>query len=225
MDNVFARLQYGTPHGPKQPHAAAADDDDDACVHDHDHYGEDAAGGGGGGSGGHPTDHDRHDGRGYARFGATEPVCVSRGGGDSFGGGGGGGNRKKERVPRLVDLAVSALAEAFTFITRLPPLPPELINEALSRAKLDRRTLALALGAGATRLHVYDFWELCHSFPAAWHCWQDGTSAAAPPPPQRAMPAPACMVEVRDGVLQPSQYDWMRIFPLTSTLEAVSVVG
>jgi hypothetical protein len=128
-----------------------------------------------------------------------------------------------ERVPRLVDLAVSALARAFTFITRLPPLPPEFLNQALARAMLDRRVLALALGAGATRLHVYDFWELCNSFPAAWHCWQEGTSAAAPPPPRRAMPAPACMVEVRDGVLQPSQYDWMRIFPLTSTLEVVSL--
>ena len=31
------------------------------------------------------------------------------------------------------------------------------------------------------------------------------------------------MVEVRDGVLQPSQYDWMSIFPLTNCLESMSI--
>jgi hypothetical protein len=30
-------------------------------------------------------------------------------------------------------------------------------------------------------------------------------------------------VEVRDGVLQPSQFDWMSIFPLTDCLESMSI--
>jgi len=47
-------------------------------------------------------------------------------------------------------------------------MPVEFLNASLARTKLDRRTLSLLLGAGATRLHVYDFWELCHWFPAAW---------------------------------------------------------
>ena len=41
-------------------------------------------------------------------------------------------------------------------------MPLEFLNAALARTKLDRRVLSLLLGAGATRLHVYDFWELCH---------------------------------------------------------------
>ena len=152
MDNVFARLQYGTPHGPKQPNVLGHHDDNDND-NEYEAYGDD----------GRPAVRLQRETDGYERFGATEPACVV----SRPGGGGGTRRERRERVPRLVDLAVAALAEAFSFITRLPPLPPELINEALSRAKLDRRVLALALGAGATRLHVYDFWELCHSFPAS----------------------------------------------------------
>lgn len=189
LDDVFVRLQLGTPHGPKRPDERRDLDEVVGADDDVADVGRAARG---------------------DRGGRMACVC-------------GGRERIDGRVPTLVDLAVAALGDALAFTTRLPPMPPELLNAALARATLDRRTLSLALGAGATRLHVYDFWELCHSFPAAWHCWQQGTSAAAPPPPHRAAPAPACMVEVRDGVLQPSQYDWMRIFPLTSTLEEVSI--
>jgi hypothetical protein len=84
MDNVFARLQHGTPHGPKQPNADA------------DHDGRQTF----------EDEHARGDDVGYARFGATEPVCVCR--------------DKKERVPRLVDLAVSALVGLY----ELNPVDP-----------------------------------------------------------------------------------------------------
>lgn len=127
------------------------------------------------------------------------------------------------RVPSLTTLAIKAIAANIGAATRLPLVPARLLDDILRLSVIDKRILALALGAGATRVHLYDFWDFCNSFPAMWHCWQEGVSKEAPPPLERCMPTIECMMEVRDAVLQPSTCDWMRLFPLTHCMESLAV--
>ena len=135
--------------------------------------------------------------------------------------------RRRVPVPPLWRMCAAALADSgrLQHLAMLPALRPAVVNALAAEAslRLDKRTLALLVVAGATRLRVRDFWELCyHEFPG-WEFWRADVDRFPLRPGVPRMRLPDHLVQLRDGLLRFDPERWTEVFAWGGALRSLTL--
>ena len=119
-------------------------------------------------------------------------------------------------MPPLWRMCTAALAASgrLQHLATLPALRPAVVDALAAEPslRLDKRTLALLVDAGATQLRIRDFWELCcHEFPG-WEFWRADVDRFPLRPGVPRMRLPDHLVRLRDGLLCFDPERWTEVF-------------
>ena len=135
--------------------------------------------------------------------------------------------RRRVPVPPLWRMCTAALAASgrLQHLATLPALRPAVVDALAAEPslRLDKRTLALLVDAGATQLRIRDFWELCyHEFPG-WEFWRADVDRFPLRPGVPRMRLPDHLVRLRDGLLCFDPERWTEVFAWGGRLRSLTL--
>lgn len=119
-------------------------------------------------------------------------------------------------VAPLWSLCAAAVVEAGCLqdLAALPRLRPAVVDALAAQAslRLDKRTLALLVNAGASQLRIRDFWELCYNEFPGWEFWRADIDRFPLRPGVPRMRIPDNLVRIQDGLLAFDPERWTAVF-------------